>query len=98
MIQRITPPKAETQEELPLFSVLAHDVFPGRNALLCHEVARVTRTTARHIRNLCADGTLEGAFSISGDKNESKVGYWRIPVSAYDAWLKRKSNMLAFQK
>ena len=92
------PPTPNTQDELPLFSVLAHEVFPGRCSLYCHEVARATRTTPRHIRDLCAEGTIAGAFSISGDANERNVGYWRIPVSAYDAWIKRKSNIPALQK
>ena len=84
---------AEQQEELPLSSVLAHAVFPGRSSLYCHEVAHVTRTTPQHIRNLCMNGTIRGAFSISGRANEVKTGFWRIPVSAYDAWIVDNSNL-----
>ena len=85
------------QEELPLSAVLTHTLFPGRTALRCEEVAHAVGVKPRHIRNLCADGTIIGAFSISNDRNEKRVGYWRIPVSAYDAWIRRKSNIDALQ-
>ena len=73
----------EVQEELPLFSILAHHVFPGRTLLYCHEVARVMRCTARHIADLCEEGTIN-AVNIEGEHARG-VNFWRIPVAAYDA-------------
>lgn len=81
------------QEELALFSVLAHAVFPGRTVLYCKEVAAATGTTPRHICDLCAEGTIKGAFNVGGEKNQRNVHFWRIPVSAYDLWIRQKSNL-----
>lgn len=87
-------PNVFAQDELPFVgSIAPHTVFPGRTVLRCHEVARVMGCTARHIADLCAEGTIRGATNIAGENNRGNPSFWRIPVDAYEAWIKRRSNL-----
>ena len=86
------PPPAPAS---PLRSLLSAEVFPGRRTVTCSEVAKVLSLGEQHIRNLCDDGTILGAVNVAGSLNAKRKAYWRIPVSAYDAWLKRQSNVEA---
>ena len=71
--------------------MLSAVAFPDRRTLSCDDVARAVGCTARHVRNLCADGTIV-AFNVAGASNTAKVNFWRIPVSVYDLWLQRRSG------
>ena len=80
------PPKVE-----PLSALLSAVAFPNRQTLSCHDVAKTVGCTARHVRNLCAEGTIV-AFNVAGASNTAKVNFWRIPTSSYDLWLQRRSG------
>lgn len=77
-------------------SVLSLTCFKGRTVLHCSEVARAVGCTTRHIRDLCAEGTLKGAFNVAGDNNRRNGNFWRIPVSAYTHWIKGKTTAPTF--
>ena len=69
-------------------SALSAVAFPGRRVLTCREVATALGLSSRHIADLCDEGTILGAFDIGGHR----LKHWRIPVSAYDLWLKKRAN------
>jgi len=79
------------QEELPLFSVLSHNIFPGRSTLYVHEVAKVLEITTPHVISLINEGLLD-AIEVTGKGNKTSREHWRIPVSAYDAYLRKRRN------
>jgi hypothetical protein len=86
-----TPAPAFTQEELPLISVLAHTIFPGRKTLYVFEVADALSITDAHVISLINEGLLD-AIEVTGKGNKTSREHWRIPVSAYDDYLRRRRN------
>lgn len=80
-----------SQEELPLFSVLSHNIFPGRSSLYVHEVARALEITTPHVISLINEGLLD-AIEVTGKGNKTSREHWRIPVSAYDAYIRSRRN------
>lgn len=89
----------EMQFELPLSSVLAHAVFPGRASLLVAEIADTLRCTEQHVLNLCELGNLTAIDIRTGQparpsdyaKNRSARRCLRIPVSSYDTFITNRS-------
>lgn len=96
------------QDDLPLSSVLSHDLFPGRRVLTIQEVAKAWAVDEQHVRNLIECGDLRAidfrtnapakpsdiASEDSGKANRKhrSVRQWlRIPVSAYDDFLKKRT-------
>lgn len=79
------------QDELPLFSVLSHNRFPGRSSLYVHEVAAALEITVPHVISLINEGLLD-AVEVTGKGNKTSREHWRIPVSAYDDYLRRRRN------
>ena len=82
----------------PLASVLPASAFPGRLFLRCDEIAKVVLCTPQHVANLCHNGTIRGAVSVASGTNTSRPSFRRIQVTAYEAWIKGKSNIGAFQE
>lgn len=85
---------AEEQLELALSSVLTHDRFPGRSSLLVREVAEALGCDERHILDLITEGELI-AVDIAGGGNKTARRYLRIPVSAYDQFIKKRAQKAA---
>lgn len=56
----------------------------------CQDVAKVVGVSTRHIADLCSEGTIV-AVNIAGAHNR-KCNFWRIPASAYDAWIMNRSG------
>jgi len=85
----------ELQAELPLSSVLAHTLFPGRAMLLVAEIATAFRCTEQHVLNLCEMGDLisidirTGKPSKPSEHIASRAARrcLRIPVSSYDHFI-----------
>jgi hypothetical protein len=93
MIAMAANPKhnAPGQDELPLFSVLSHNIFPGRTVLYVHEVAHVLNLSVPHVISLITEGLLD-AIEVTGKGNKTTREHWRIPVSAYDDYLRKRRN------
>jgi hypothetical protein len=89
-----TPRVTPGQDELPLKSVLAHSLFPGRAMLTVGEVARACGVDKQHVTNLVEVGDLV-AIDLRTSKpakpsdvtaQHKSVRQWlRIPTTAYDA-------------
>lgn len=79
------------QEELALTTVLSHQLFPGRSSLYVQEVAKALEIDAKHVVDLINEGLLD-AIEVTGRGNKSSREHWRIPVSAYDAYVRRRWN------
>lgn len=79
------------QDELPLSSIKAHVLFPGRTSLYPHEVAKALSMTTAAVIDLCEEGAIE-AVNIAGKNNKSDRKFWRIPVSGYDKYTRENSN------
>ena len=81
------------QDELALTSVMSHAVFAGRTSLGVGEVAKTLHCTKDHIYDLISEGKIK-AVNIGGDPvvaggtNATNRKFWRIPVSAYDQFVK----------
>ncbi len=86
------------QDELPLTSVLAHKLFPGRAMLTIAEVAQACGVDKQTITNLVEVGdmvaidmrTSKPAKPSDGeaDSKHKSVRQWlRIPTSSYDAFI-----------
>jgi len=82
------------QDELPLTSVLAHKLFPGRAMLTVAEVANACGVDKQHITNLIEVGdlvavdlrTTKPARPTDVKAQHKSIRQWlRIPTSAYDA-------------
>jgi hypothetical protein len=88
------------QDELPLTSVLAHTVFPGRSMLTLTEVAAAWRVDLQHVKNLVECGDMV-AIDLKTSKpakpSELKTEHrsfrqWlRIPTSEHDRFLKERT-------
>ena len=70
---------------------LAHRVFPNRTMLMVPEVATALGISVPQVISLINDQLL-GAVEISGQGNISSRQHWRIPVTAYDDYIRRRSN------
>lgn len=88
MRQTTLPPSVP--ETSSLTSVLAHGRFPGRSVLSVSEVAAALEVTERHIIDLIDEGRLAG-INISASGSGRK--HWRIPVSAYDAFINANKSI-----
>jgi len=84
------------QDELPLTSVLAHKLFPGRAMLTVAEVANACGVDKQTITNLieCGDmvaidmRTTKPAKPSEVKKEHKSIRQWlRIPTSSYDAFI-----------
>jgi len=90
----------DLQTELPLSSVLAHAVFPGRASLLIAEIAETLRCTEQHVLNLCEDGSLIAIDIRTGKvakpseyaKSRAARRCLRVPVSSYDTFINTRST------
>ncbi len=82
---------ANQQQELALATVLSHKVFPGRSSLYVHEVAKAIQITVPHVISLIQEGLLD-AVEVTGRGNKTSREHWRVPVSAYDAYILRRWN------
>jgi len=96
-MKNITP----GQDELPLTSVLAHKLFPGRAMLTVAEVAQACGVDKQTITNLieCGDmvaidmRTSKPARPSDLKKEHKSVRQWlRIPTSAYDAFINNRKT------
>ncbi len=83
-------PAAGGQEQT-LSSVLSRHVFPGRNTVYVHEVANTLRISVPQVISLINEGLLD-AVQITGRGNKTTREHWRIPVSAYDEYIRRRRN------
>ena len=97
-------PIAADQIELPLATVLAHQLFPGRAMLLLSEVRDAWRCSLQHVINLIESGDLIAVDIRTSNpvtkeeagkmKNHKSFRRWlRVPVSAYDAFIRSNSNL-----
>jgi len=95
----------DIQDELPLTSILAHKVFPGRLLLSITEVADALGVTDQHIKNLieCGDliatdvrsstkGTKPSDLKDKDDRHQSVRQWLRIPVSEFDRFLQSRAT------
>jgi len=83
------PPRSES---LALDQQLAYKVFPGRSMLMVQEVADALGVTDRHVVTLINE-QLIGAVEITGRGNKTSAEHWRVPVAAYDDYIRRRSNI-----
>lgn len=72
-------------EQITFHSLL----FPGRKILYVAEVAERLAVTERHVIDLIEEGLLR-AINIGGD-NVSGRKFYRIPVEAFEAYLKSRT-------
>lgn len=93
------------QDDLPLASLRAHAIFPGRNVLKVAEVATALRCDERHVVALLEEwedtggrSGLKGFSIASGLKahgvtrgNKTPRACWRIALSDFDAFVKTKA-------
>lgn len=86
------------QDELPLKSVLSHALFPGRVLLAVPEVAHALGCVKQHIYTLIESGQIT-AIDIGnkcevqpGQINPKRRPYYRIPVAAFDSFIKSRST------
>ena len=81
-----------TEPEQTDFNAL---LFPGRKMLYVAEVAERLELTEQAIRDLIDEGQLHAINVGGGDRK-----FWRIPVPAFDRFLKQRSSAgsLAGQK
>lgn len=79
------------QGELALSSVKAHALFPGRTTLYVREVANAFETSDNQVISWIEEGLLH-AINIAGAGNKSTRNYWRVPVSAFDAFVELRRN------
>ncbi len=92
MIAMAEPAKlSQSDLDLPLASVLSHKRFPGRSSLMVPEVAKALEIDEKHLISLIDEGLLD-AFEITGRGNKTSREHWRIPVSAYDEYIRRRHN------
>jgi hypothetical protein len=87
----------DLQHELPLSSVMAHELFPGRAVLMVKEVAHALRCTQQHVINLIEDRKIKavdlaGAPISLGGTNKTDRRFYRIPVSAYDDFIRKNQS------
>jgi hypothetical protein len=95
-------PRNDTaQLDLELSTVLSHVLFPGRSTLKVAEVAAALRCDDQHIFNLVEEGRLTAVDIRNGDVTTAKKlpkgsrrRWLRIPVSAYDAFLRTRSTSI----
>ncbi len=87
----MTARNGDPQQEQALATVLSHKVFPGRNSLYVHEVANGLQITVPHVISLIQEGLLD-AVEVTGRGNKTAREHWRVPVSAYDAYILRRWN------
>ena len=87
-------PAAERQGEPALRGLHAEQLWAGRTVLYVREVARALHVTEQHVINLITEGRLRAINVGNGLKSAdrpkgSKTAreYWRIPVSAWDAYI-----------
>ena len=66
-------------------------LYPDRAFLTCEQVAKAMNCGRRHIATLCEEGSIQGAVSISSDRNERRKNVWRIPVPVVEAWIKQRA-------
>lgn len=88
------------QDDLPLASVLPHTVFPGRQTLRIKEVATALGISENQVIALIEEGKLLAIDISDGKGRDQKPAgsrvlrrNWRIPVSAYDAFLRRNNSL-----
>ena len=100
------PASTAVQDELPLSSIAAHSLFPGRASLYINEVARALEINPQQVvdliqeyqdtdgaSGLAAVNIASGLQSEANPKgNKTPRAYWRIPVSAYDAFIAARKN------
>lgn len=103
---KISAAAADDGDELPLYSLRPHVLFPGRVTLYLHEVARALTCTVRHVIDLIEEyestggaSGLKGTDIASGLKteknpagNETPRRCWRVAVSDYDAFVTKRAN------
>lgn len=77
------------QEELPLSSIAPHTLFPGRTSLRIAEVAMALHVDFKTVLGWIDSGDLL-AINISNGSDRTHV---RIPVSSYDAFLKKRKTV-----
>lgn len=94
------------QDELALSSVRAHAIWPGRSSLRVAEVAKELCITEQQVIDLIQEyqdtggkGGLAAVDTASGLKskfnptgNKTPRSHWRIPVSAFDAFVNARKN------
>jgi hypothetical protein len=86
-------PAPIVQDELPLESVLSHTIFPGRSALTLGEVAKALGCHTDHLLNLIDCGRITAldistGREVTAGTSRQHRRCLRIPVSAYDAFVK----------
>ncbi len=95
------------QDELALSSVASHSLFPGRSTLYVSEVARALSITPQQVIDLIVCGPDLVGINISANRGGGKPSsemsaeerggvprnHWRIPVSAYDAFLQKRKSL-----
>jgi hypothetical protein len=89
------------QLELELSTVLSHSLFPGRSTLKVAEVANALRVDDQHIFNLVEEGRLTAIDVRNGELTTasklpkgSRRRWLRIPVSAYDAFIRARATTI----
>jgi hypothetical protein len=96
------PAPTPGQDELPLTSVLAHKLFPGRAMLTVAEVAHACGVDKQHITNLIEVGdllaidlrTTKPAKPSELKAKHKSIRQWlRIPTSAYDALITARKTL-----
>lgn len=87
------------QLDLELSTVLSHVKFPGRSSLKVAEVASVLECDDQHIFNLVEEGRITAIDIRNGETSTasklpkgSRRRWLRIPVSAYDAFLRSRAT------
>jgi len=90
------------QDDLPLTSVLAHKLFPGRAMLTVAEVAHACGVDKQTITNLveCGDmlavdlRTSKPARPTDVKAEHKSIRQWlRIPTSSYDAFINSRTTV-----
>lgn len=96
------------QYELEIVPVLSHEAFPGRRFITVAEFAEPAGLTIQHVLDLIEEGELaavdfRGKVRTDDDSfpaakpsqmgNKTARRCLRIPVAAYDAFIKRRSTL-----
>ena len=77
------------QDELPLSSIAPHTLFPGRTSLRVWEVAKALDVHEKTVLGWIDTGAMSGV-DISNGIDRKHI---RIPVSAYEAFLRKRKTV-----
>jgi hypothetical protein len=93
----VTPPGSpaspEDHAELALRGFLSSQLWAGRTVIEVRQAACALQVSEQHVMNLIRVGRLRAINIGNGlTRRAEKRGYWRIPASAWDAFVRENAT------